>query len=195
VIKSTSVYLLVLAWLWIGRSDADPGSTETAQPTPRLVAGETWQVVTRLAPGRTPGALPPTATIGDETRPVLQAFEPITLDYAPSYPVPEDGRVSLHPPLPPKLQVESVFLSIRVKPGDRWVALPGQHVVSRTERGKLRVNVAFDLPGSAGKKAGVWVQAMAPPGGDAAPIRSVPVVVPPRARLEFAIGILQAARL
>lgn len=190
MIKPSSVYPIVLAALWIGCSDAEPA----ARPAPAgLGADEQWRVVTRFAPGRTPASLPPTATIGDETRPVLQAFEPVTLNYTPAYPVAEDGGVALHPPLPPKVQVESVFLSIRVKPGDRWVTLPGQRVASRLGRGKLRVDVLFDLPKSAGGKAGVWVQAMAPPSPHQAPLRTESFEVPPRARLDFAIGILEAA--
>jgi len=135
----------------------------------------------------------PSATIGSETRPALRAVEASSLNYAPAYQVPADGHVLLRPPLPDSLQGDAVFLSIRVKPAERWIALPGQYVASLHERGKLRVHVDFELPESAGSKAGVWVQAFAPRDRAAATHESAAFRVPEGARLAFAIGVLEPA--
>ncbi len=69
---------------------------------PPLARGERWRPIHRWVDSL--AAVPlPTATIDSETRPVLRASEPVTLNYAPRYRVPENGRVVLHPPLPPAL--------------------------------------------------------------------------------------------
>ena len=159
----------------------------------RLPEGTIWKPALRFVEASRGGALPPAATIGSETRPVLEAAEPFTLNYAPKYRVPADGRVSLRPALPPGLQGEAVFLSIRVKPGERWIALPGQYAASVRERGKLRVHVDFALPEAAGREAGVWVQAFAPRGSEAVAHRTSPFLVPEGASLAFARGVLEPA--
>ena len=192
----SSVARLLLAASWIACSEPGPAREPAAPGVAAPVTlgnDELWKPVRRFVPVRTATSLPPAATIRDETRTVLRAFEAVTLNYSPEYRVPKDGVAVLRPPLPPRMQVERVFLSIRVKPGDRWVTLPGQLVSSREQRGALRVDVRFALQESAGGKAGVWVQAMAPSPQDAGPIESAPVLVPERARLDFAIGALEPA--
>lgn len=163
-----------------------------APPAPvALEAGESWQVVRRFAPERTPARLPPTATLADETRPVLEAFEPVTLNYSPHYRVPGDGRFRMTPPLPASMEHDAVFLAVRVKPDERWLSLPGRRVATRHERGKLRVHVDLELPEAAGREAGVWVQAVAP--GAESRHDTPPFSVPARARLDYAIAVLEPA--
>ncbi|MFP6627482.1 MAG: sulfatase [Myxococcota bacterium] len=169
---------------------------EIAGARPReLSEGMIWHPERRFAAPLPLTALPPSATIGSETRPALHAADSSSLNYAPAYEVPADGRVALRPPLPDSLQGEAVFLSIRVKPADRWISLPGQRVSSVYERGKLRVHVDFELPESAGRKAGVWVQAFAPRDSQAATHQTAHFRVPEAARLAFAIGVLEPAWL
>jgi arylsulfatase A-like enzyme len=205
VITRSSVVRLLLAVSWIACSESDPAlaPTEPAAAGARaelILAApaaigehEQWRVARRLVAVRTAVSLPPSATIRDETRPVLQGFEAVTLNYAPRFPVPADGRVAFDPPLPAQMQADRVFLSIRVQQGDRWVSLPGQLVPATISRGRLRVDVDFDLTSSAGKEAGVWVQAMDPGSSEAPASLGAAFVVPDRARLDFAIGILEPA--
>ncbi len=175
-----------------GPESATPTETSGTPPV-ALAAGEIWQTVERFVPARTATRLPPTATVGSESRPVLRGAPAVTLNYAPEYRVPEDGVVRMNPPLPESVQGDSVFLSIRVKPGDRWIALPGRRVPSRLENGKLRVEVRFELPEAAGRRAGVWVQALAPLAREETREESAAFTVPPRARLDFAVAVLEPA--
>lgn len=189
--------LLVACCIGVVASCSETGPatpTETSGTPPvALAAGEIWQTVERFVPARTATRLPPTATVGSESRPVLRGAPAVTLNYAPEYRVPEDGVVRMHPPLPERVQGDSVFLSIRVKPGDRWIALPGRRVPSRLENGKQRVEVRFELPEAAGRRAGVWVQALAPLAREETREESASFTVPPRARLDFAVAVLEPA--
>ena len=187
--------MLALATLVACGEPATPPTPDsgpfTASPPPALADGESWRVARRFAPERSADRLPPTATLGAETRPVLEAFPTESLAYASAKPVPRGGTVRMSPPLPASLQRDRVFLQVRVKDGDRWEPRPGRLAESVHERGKLRVHLALDLPEAAGGEVGVWVRAL-PPGGESLH-ETAPFVVPERARLDFAPGILEPA--
>jgi arylsulfatase A-like enzyme len=187
------VAVFLLLALGAGCSEPVPPAEIAGARPGDVKAGMIWHPERRFVPPAPPTALPPTATIGSETRPALRDVHRVTLNYAPAYGVPADGRVSLRPPLPPSLQQDSMFLSIRVKSGERWIALPGQHVSPVHETGKLRVHVDFELPESAGSEAGVWVQALVARDSEAATHHTASFLVPEGARLDFSIGILEPA--
>lgn len=164
--------------------------------------GERWRPVHRLAestPGTTSEGGAATATIDDETRPALRSHESFTLNYSPKYAVPSSGQVTLRPPIPASvLGEERLLVEVRVRPEDRWRVLPGQVVESYIARGKQRVDIALDfnalgLPEAAGRTIGIWATARVPQRGEET-IERGPLLVPPRARLDFAVGVAGAAR-
>lgn len=167
-----------------------------------LAAGETWRPAHRFAvvgAALDSGSLEATATIGDETRPALRAREPFTLNYSPKYAVPATGKVTLRPPLPEGVSAERLLVEVRVRPADRWLTLPGRLLAPYFARGKQRVDVELDFaaeghPGAAGRTVGVWVTARVPEHGESV-IEGEAVTVPPRARLDFAVGVADVARL
>ena len=92
---SVKVAVVLLLALCAGCSEpAPPDEIAGARPGD-VKAGMIWHPERRFVPSAPPTALPPTATIGSETRPALEDVHPVTLNYAPAYPVPADGRTAI----------------------------------------------------------------------------------------------------
>jgi arylsulfatase A-like enzyme len=143
---------------------------------------------------------PATATIRSETRSVLRAY-PSTRLFTGRVEVPADGRVSLKLPVPPGFRAgERLLLDAQAKPARgkrRYRRLGSSLAVVPGGPAARVVEFEFQLdPGSLGGRSRVvkaFVDGIVPPPGGVIRFETREVEVPPRAVLEFGLGVLEAA--
>ena len=169
------------------------GGCGTGSGEPRLAPRHRF--VDLLHPSQ-PSAYLPVATLLDERRYVLQQHPVATLVSGLQRTVTLDAHVSLRPKLPKTLAGSSRIIlspSIRLRSGRK--SLPA--LVARVESagGEATVPVELDLPRFAmGSTLMLAIDAVVPPEATQGSLETPPVEIPAGSRLEFGIGILDAAR-
>jgi arylsulfatase A-like enzyme len=137
----------------------------------------------------------PSATIQDETRPVLAAPQQrVLVPPRALRPQERGGALRLVPSVPREFRNESRLLVMpALKIAGVHTPLPPQ--VVKTRRNARRVFVRLDLeipPVEPDARADLFVVAYAPDRADLGDLRMPALVFPERAELEFAIGLLEA---
>jgi arylsulfatase A-like enzyme len=160
------------------------GGGDVLRPTHRLV-----ELTAR------PTAAAPTATLQDDTRPVLRGWFDANLIGGAGLRAPADGPLALAPRLPWHLAgAPRVVLEPQVRVGAGWRRLPARIAdVERDAEGAF-VRTRLELPPApAGAPLDVSLRATALAEGVAGPIETPALAIPAQAALEFAIGVLEPA--
>lgn len=137
----------------------------------------------------------PVATIMDETRYVLSSPARASVLVQRNVVVPPDGRLSFSPALPPALQdAERIVLAAGVRSNGRLTNLPS--VLGGTEivDSKRVVSIRLALPAeTSGSTADIYVEGFAATDSPTSVWHTSNIPIPPGARMEFGIGILEPA--
>jgi arylsulfatase A-like enzyme len=138
-------------------------------------------------------AAPPSATLLDDTRPVLGAPGRVDLG-APRAPLGRDGALRLEAPLPASYAgVSHALGSLVLFSGGERHELP-RRLYALEKRGAnrvlvLRIRVPAELSGSG--RVGFRLLGVGIPEAPESRVETPPLVIPAGARIEFAIGVLE----
>jgi arylsulfatase A-like enzyme len=143
-----------------------------------------------------PSAYLPVATLLDERRYVLQQHPATSLVSGLQRTVTLGAHVSLRPKLPRALAGSSrIVLSPHIRSRSGRESLPALVAGVQPAGGEAIVPVELDLPTSAvGSTVLLAIDAVVPPENTQSSLETPPVEIPAGSRLEFGIGILDAAR-
>lgn len=169
------------------------GGCGTGSSEPRLAPRHRF--VDLLHPSQSSAYLP-IATLLDERRYVLQQHPATSLVSGLQRVVTLDAHVSLRPKLPRALAGSSrLILSPRIRSRGGRELLPAFVARVQSAGGEAVVPVELDLPRSAlGAAVALAIDAIVPPEATQGFLETPPVEIPAGSRLEFGIGILDAAR-
>ena len=147
----------------------------------------------RFAAGPGGGGAAATATLLDDTRPVLRAPGRMDLSAA-RVPVGADGSLRIEAPLPPSYDNVGQALGrvLLFGGGTRHELALTAHPLEWRGKNRvftLRVPLPAELRGS--QRIGFRLLGLGVPAAAEESVKTVPFAIPPAARLEFAIGILE----